>query len=241
MSLTEQIYKGQYEYFRNGNTYAQENFSVYKADQPANFIYSSEILSRVSTGEFLKIYVDYEVTPLFDPINIKIRKSLGEQSSKETYNVNYQNKNVLYSFVNSEGEKQTYEKVINGKFQITTPSFLTSLLITQNKKVDNIGRTQYLVINSNNEWKYENPFEEKFFYLETRSNDNKELTIGINKLVSSVYYLYEKDVGQDKNEQPIVYYQSRNIGIPYKAILNDGLEIRIKQLKVTETNYKGMF
>jgi hypothetical protein len=214
---------------------------VYKADQPANYIYSSEILARVSTGEFLKIYVDYEVTPLFDPINVKIRKSLGEQSCRETYSVNYQTKNVTYSFVNSDGEKQTYEKVINGKFQITTPSFLSSLLVTQNKKVDNIGRTQYLVINSTNEWKYENPFEEKYFYLETRSNDNKELNIGINKLVSSVYYLYEKDVGQDQKEEPIVYYQSRNIGIPYKGILNDGLEVRIKQLKSTEVNYKGMF
>src|SRR3989338_2330125 len=105
MSLSEQIFNGSYEYYKGSSVYCQENFTVKREDNPPNIIYSSEILSRAATGEFLKIYVDYEVTPIFDPLNVKIRQSLGEQSTKETYSFNYQSKILSYSFTDNEGKR----------------------------------------------------------------------------------------------------------------------------------------
>ena len=231
----EEILRGTYEYFEDQKSYSQENFRVERGED-ATMRYHSEILSRVRTGKFLKIYVDYQVSQNFDPIEVKVTKSLGEQVTKEFYWLDLQTRTLTYRFTNNEGEDFKDQSVLTGKFQIVTPSFATSLLMTQSKKMDNIGRTPCNLITCENTWHANKTFVEKTVFLESRSHENVNLNVNGKTLNCTECHMYESDVGEDKNEPlPIIYHLSNHVGLPYKADFQNGITFVVKNLKVTES------
>ena len=55
----DKIYRGSYNYYRNENLYAEENFDVYRDRKEQTYHYISECTVRVSTGETLNLHVEY--------------------------------------------------------------------------------------------------------------------------------------------------------------------------------------
>lgn len=238
----EEFFTGVYEYFQNKNSYSQETFKVEKAGFD-NLIYSAEILSRVATGEFLKVYVVYRVTGNYEPVEVSITRYLGEKHVKETYTFDDVDRGLNYKFHNHLNQIGTDRRIINGRFQITTPAFCTSLLMTQARNMNKMGRTPYALIYSNNTWLYEGTFLEKTIFMEPRTQKDSDFTLN-GKILSCDQcnmYEFDKSEGDESTDIPIIYYISKHLGLPYRAALGGNIEIKINKLINTESQYKNMF
>mgnify|MGYP001398090871 CR=1 FL=1 len=128
MSVKEKIIEGKYNYFNQGHLYSDEQFEIYRLASPVgNLLFSSEVTSRVKTGEFLKINIDYEVNFKFDPINVKIKRQLGNRSSSESFNIDLKETNVVYEFQGS-GRPNYFEKIVRRRFRyLPSPSHLDEI------------------------------------------------------------------------------------------------------------------
>lgn len=240
MSLEEKILEGKYFYFKDEVQYSEELFTIYKETKPqGNFIFSSEILSRVSTGEFLKIQVDYELSHQFEPFRIRTKRALGNKQSTEYYRLNSKTKNLTYNFEGLNGKHQ-FDKIVNGKFHVATPAFLTSALMTQIKKMDSIQRTPYTIVSNNNLWTYEHEFFESEVIIELKSLDQIELNINGNNLSATHCTISDSDTTENEQATTSDFFLSKYFNIPYKAILPEGIEIKIDHLKTFEIDYKNM-
>jgi hypothetical protein len=239
----EKLFEGLYRYNNNGQEYSQEIFDVYKDLESKTIIYNSEILSRVSTGEFLKIQVEYEVNSSWSPVSIEVTKNLGNRFTKETYELDTTNQILHYEF-NTDKDRVRVERSVAGKFHVVTPSFLTSLLYTQQKRYNSVGRNQYFLITSNNEWEFTQEPQDSFVYLEYKTMDGEELKINKQSLSCTKCLLYEHDAIRNIKEEPAVYYLSKHLGIPYKVEMGEGLDITIeflKHLQADTYDYKDVF
>ncbi|MBL7665903.1 MAG: hypothetical protein JNM93_12280 [Bacteriovoracaceae bacterium] len=240
---SEKLFDGHYRYLKDGNEYSQEIFSVTKNLDAKTIIYSSEILSRVSTGEFLKIKCHYEVNSSWNPTKVNVIKSLGNEFADELYEYDTSSQILKYTFL-SDGPAHQVERAIGGKFHISTPAVLTSLLFTMQKRYNSVSRNQYYTVVSVNDWIYEGAPEDRFIYLEYKTGEKEELKINGQSLSSTKCMLYEHDSIHNVKENPVIYYQSKHIGIPYKADLGEGIEVVISNLKEWQTEtyeFKDVF
>jgi hypothetical protein len=241
MSFKEQLFEGKYRYLKDDQEYSEENFKIYHEEKAqGNFFINAELLSRVSTGEFLKIYIDYELTPHLEPLNLTIRRSLGRRQSVERFNVNHKEHLVKYMFRGDQSEG-THEKVINGKFFISAPCMCTSMLMTMSKKIDPVHRTQYAIVTTNNIWSYEGPFAEKMVYVEQMQSEPVGLKINGKDLNSTLIHLYQHDKTAPVKEKGIPFYLSKHMNMPYRARMDDNVVVEVEFLKHTESKYKGLF
>lgn len=242
MAFSEKILEGKFLYFKNGNQYSEEFFSVEREDKAnGNYTFSSEILSRVTTGEFLKIYTDYELTFNMDPLNVRVKRSLGKSKSTERYFIDQKDKNVTYTFDGRNGYHD-YEKIVNGKFHIATPSFCTSALMTLMRKIDPVQPTPYTILTSQNFWEYHAPFQENIIFIELKSHEPEIITINNNELSATLCHFYKDDRDSKTPATPTAFYISKHFSIPYKAVFADGIEVRVDTLKILEAReYKNMF
>lgn len=242
MAFSEKILEGKFLYFKDGNQYSEEFFTLEREDKTnGNFTFSSEILSRVQTGEFLKIYTDYELTSKMDPLNAKVTRSLGKNKSTERYYIDQKDKIVTYTFDGRDGYND-FEKIVNGKFHIATPSFCTSALMTLMRKIDPVQRTPYLVLSSQNIWEYTGPFEESLVFVELKSHEPETIVVNNNELTATLCHFFEDDRDSKIPAEPSAFYLSKHFSIPYKAIFQGGIEIRVQKLKIIEKmDYKAMF
>ncbi len=239
----EKLFEGQYRYLNDGQEYSQEIFSVQKDLDTKTLVYESEILSRVATGEFLKIRTEYEVNSLWNPVSVEVTKSLGNSFTKETYELDSSSHTLSYVF-NTGEERNKIDRNVSGKFHISTPAFLTSLLFTMQKRYNSVSRNQYYTLVSHNEWEFEGPPEDRFIYLEYKTMDGEELKVNNQGLSCTKCFLYEHDSIKNIKETPAVYYLSKHIGIPYKVEMGNGYEIIIENLKELQANtyeYKDVF
>lgn len=240
MAFSEQILEGKFLYYKGKNQYSEELFKLEKEDKTnGNYTFSSEILSRVATGEFLKVQVEYELTNQLDPLNVRIKRFLGENSSTERYYVDQNSKTVSYSFDGRDGHND-FEKIVSGKFTIGTPAFCTSAIMTLMKKIDSVQKTQYLIVSSNNIWEYTAPFSENSLHVELKSNEPVQIEINGNELSATLCHFIE-DI--DTEQKPYgEFYLSKHFNIPYKAIFPGDIKVIIDRLKITErANYKKFF
>ncbi len=53
----DKIYRGAFSYIRNENTYAEENFDVYRDKKDQTYHYISEAVVKVTTGEILNMNI----------------------------------------------------------------------------------------------------------------------------------------------------------------------------------------
>ena len=241
MSIDEKVLEGKYIFLKEGVQYSEESFEVLMDNSiNGNYLYKSEILCRVPSGEFLKINVDFETSNSFDPLSVKVFRSLGDKTSTEQYKVDPKDKQVFYSF-HGNSDEQTFERNISGKFHISTPAFVTSTLMTQMKKISATQKTLYNVLSTNNIWTYENHFQETAIELELKSLDAVEIKLNDKDLATMHCQIREATNENTKSAEAGDFYLSKHFNIPYKATFPGEIEVKIDRLKTFKNDYKDMF
>jgi hypothetical protein len=225
----ELLFEGSYLYFLGDSNYSQENFKIAQLpDRPVFHVYS-EILSRVETGDFLKLIVRYEMTNNFTPFFVRIEKYVGERHVQETFNVDLHNQELHYSF-QTAGSTQEFKRPYSAKHYLTSPSFATAAMFSLSKKIEATGRTAVTMVRSNNEWTCETPPVDKIVYAEFKNRAIDDFKLNNTPLKASHLALYEYDTTQPLSETPVDLYLSKHFAIPYQLVQGD-LRIEIKSLK----------
>lgn len=225
----EILLEGSYLYFQKDVNYSQENFKlVYFPDSRTHHIYS-EILSRIETGEFLKIMVRFEMNDHFHPNFVRIEKSLGNRYSQEVFQFDIPAQELKYTFQNSKSS-QEFTRSLAAKHYLTSPAFATSAIFTLSKKLDVTGRTAVSFISTQNDWTYEHPPEEKIVYAEFKTKELADFKLNNTPLSASHLCLYEFDSSSPTGEAPVELFLSKHYAIPYQLIQGDQ-KIVIKNLK----------
>lgn len=225
----ELLIEGTYFYFEKNVNYSQENFQLSISPDHQEYYLKSEILSRVETGEFLKIIVQHEYNNHFSPSLITVEKSIGNQSVSETFKIDITNQELFYSFKTAT-QSNEFNRPINAKHYLASPAFAGSTIFTLTKKFDSLGRTPVTLISSSNEWAYTNAPSEKIIYAEFKSLELENYKINNNELKASHLCLYEHDSTQATVEKPVNIFISKHYGIPYELTHNDK-KVVIKNLK----------
>lgn len=235
MSNDIKILQGKFNYLSQNKIYSEENFRVYRQEgRKINYLFKCEILSRVRTGEFLKVYVEYRVSRHFDPIEVTITRLMGDKESKEKITIDTKTKNYHYLF-QSKDATQTYDKIINSRPHIASPAFTTSMLMTNQKRLDPVQRTNYTLITSENVWDYKGPFQEKSFYAELQALEPKEIVLN-NKTIKALHCkLLSSNLGTSSDEGHDIYL-SKHYNIPYLAIFSSDLKITTDHMQSLEAN-----
>lgn len=224
------ILQGKYNYTSQNKIYSEENFKIFKEeDRKLNYVFKSEILSRVKTGEFLKIYVTYRVNQHFDPINVEIERLMGQKESFEKFQIDPKTKNYHY-ILKGIDSTETYDKIISSRPHIATPSFLTSMLMTNQKRLDPVQRTTYTIVTSNNVWNFEEPFREKTIIAELQSLEPKDIIVNKKSLKATHCKLLHENQGTSTASGHDIYL-SKHFNIPYLGVFSDDLRIEIDHLR----------
>lgn len=231
-SKNDRIYRGCYNYYRNDNLYAEENFDVYKdkRDQTLHFI--SESVMRVSTGEMLNIHTEYITNKEFVPLFVYIEKIMGKEIAKEVYDFSPKRSVITYTFKNTKGDEHVDEIMSPPKFHITTPTALTSMLFIRTKKFDATGKNTYSLVVSDNTWEYTaaprftNPIVERV------GLSNEKVTIDGQNVLASPFRLFDEVTEFKSVKEPphVKIYLSPHNGIAYTIRSEEGTKIQIRYL-----------
>lgn len=236
-SKQKKIIKGAFTYFRDGQAYCEETFEVFKDIKELTVIYRSQLLSRVSTGELLKISVDYTCNKDWVPIKAMINKNLGKEFIEETFMLDPR-ANILSYNIKSKQSKDKFNINTPPRFHIQTPCAATSMLFLLSKKFDSTTKNLYTVYASENDWSYEHPITTRNIGLEKIGLGAEEILINGNKIQAIKYRLMEeakeeKSPSKDKKDfrpPSLIIYLSRHVGIPYKIEYDANNRIEIKFL-----------
>lgn len=225
----EIILEGSYLYFQNDVNYSQENFKLVQEEDSQNLIIYAEILSRIETGEFLKVLVRYEMNQHFVPIFVRTEKSIGNRYAQEVMRLDIPGQSLHYNFQTSTGS-QDFTKSVNAKHYLTSPAFCTSAIFTLSKKFDTTGRTPIVLVGSNNDWSYSGPPDERIVFAEYKSREMNDFQLNGNTLQAGHICLYEHDTSFTGGEAPVELFVSKHYAIPYQLI-HGNQKIVIKNLK----------
>lgn len=233
LQSTELLLEGSYLYFDNETNYAQENFKLIQVPDLAQFHMHAEILSRIETGEFLKIIVRYEMTNHFIPFLMHIEKSIGNKFVQESFRCDLHSQELYYTF-QSASVKQELKKQHSSKHYLTSPAFSTSALWSLSKKMDPTGRTAITLVNSPNEWSYVGPPQDQIIYAEFITREMDDYKLNNTPLQAAHLCLYEHDSSATTGELPVNIYLSKHFSIPYQLVQGTS-RIDIKSLKKHST------
>ena len=225
----EIILEGTYLYFQKEVNFSQENFKLVSFPGTQSYHIYSEILSRVETGEFLKILVRYEMNSHFHPTLVRIEKSLGTRYAVEEFSLDTASQKLNYTFKTAK-DGQEFHRNFSAKHYLVSPAFATSAIFTLSRKLDSNGRTAVALVGSSNEWSYEKPPEEKMVYAEFTTREVPDFKINNSPLSASHLCLYELDTFTASGEEPVEIFVSKHYAIPYQLIHGDQ-KIVIKNLK----------
>lgn len=225
----EIILEGSYLYFQKEVNYSQENFKLVNFPDSQQYHIYAEILSRIETGEFLKVIVHFEMNHSFHPTFLRIEKSLGNRYAQEVFKFDIADQVLNYTFQTSKGT-QDFTRSLSAKHYITSPAFSTAGIFTLSKKLDATGRTAIALVGSQNEWTYVSPPEEKIVYAEFKTREVLDFKLNNTPLSASHLCLYEFDTSSMTTETPVEIFLSKHYGIPYQLIQGDQ-KIVIKNLK----------
>jgi len=222
------LLEGSYLYYDKDQNYSQENFKLVELEDSSQFHVYSEIISRLDTGEMLKILVRLEMNQSYLPIFLRVERSVGQHYAQEVFKLDPLSKELKYSFQSAQ-TTQEFKKIISAKHYLSSPAFSTSCLFTLSKSFNATGRTPITIISSSNYWEYLNAPEEKIIFAEYKS---KEATFQINQtnLLASHLCLYERDSSESNPDTPAEIFISKHYGIPYELVHGDQ-KIVIKNLK----------
>lgn len=235
MSNDIKILQGKFNYLSQNKIYSEENFRVYREEgRRISYLFKCEVLSRVKTGEFLKVYIEYRVSRHFDPIEISITRLMGNKESKENFSVDPKTKNYTYTFQTKDGT-QSYDKVLTSRPHIATPAFTTSMLMTNQKRLDPVQRTNYTLITSDNVWEYQGPFFEKSIFVELQALEPKDVMVSSKTVKALHCKLLSSNLGTSSDQGHDIYL-SKHFNIPYLGIFSDDLKITTDHLQSLEAN-----
>lgn len=227
------LLEGSYLYFNKDVNYSQENFKLLYLPDVQQYHVNAEILSRLETGEFLKVIVNYEMNQLFLAQLVRIEKTIGNKYAQELYEINTTNQELTYHFKTSE-TSQEFKRSVNSRHYLTSPAFSTAGLFLQTKKFNSAGRTPIVFLSSNNDWTYQGPPTEKIVFAEFKSREVPDFKLNGNILAASLLCLHEFDSThpQSADEIPVDLFISKHYSLPYQLIQGDQ-KIIIKNLKRT--------
>lgn len=229
MSQNAQILlEGSYLYFEKEHNYSQEDFKLLSLPDQQCFQFYSEILTRMETGEFLKILVKYEMNQQFYPIFSQVEKSIGSRYAVESMKIDMQKQELLYTFQTSQGS-QEFKRPVNSKHYLASPAVCTAAVSSLTRKFDATERTAITLLSSENEWSYSKPPTEKILYAEFKTRD-LDFKLHGNSLSASHLCLYEHDTEAGVTEIPADLYLSKHYNVPYQVTHGD-LRYVIKSLK----------
>lgn len=235
----DKVLEGAYRYLSLGKQYSQESFQVYRDPKTDSFLFHCEILSRVHTGEFLKSEVKYQIDSLCIPEQVIIKRSLGEQYAEETFNFNKQQKILHYTFTDINQQQSEFKKNISSKFQIATPAFSCSTLFSISKRFDSLARDTFTLVSSDNDWGFLKPFSENLIYVEYQTHKSEEIRVKNKDLTCYLCKVFQADVHQHDQPEPLIFYISKNMGIPYKGeIPQQQAIIEVDFLRKLQANIK---
>ncbi|OUR99859.1 hypothetical protein A9Q84_02190 [Halobacteriovorax marinus] len=226
------IYRGAYTYLRNTNIYCEETFEVFKEKNDSGLLFSSQLISRVSTGELLNITVDYKVNKDYTPTTVIINKNLGDENVVETFTFNHKRNSITYTFQSSKEEK-VLELNTTPKFFISTPSLATSMLYLRSKKFDSTSKNIYNVLGSSNQWKYENEPSFNAISVQKISLTNESRNIEGGSVQGVEYRIqqhYDSAEEAEKDDQSLKCFVSQHVTIPYFLEDGTGTKIAVKYL-----------
>jgi len=228
----KKIHRGAYNFIKNDSVYAEESFEVYRDKKELTLNFVSNMLSRVSTGELLKIQVNYQVSKDFVPLKVIVKKDLGREKVEESYKFDTKKNLLNYTFKNKRA-KHTDQINTPPRFHIFTPSACCSMLFLLSKKFDTTAKNFYTSIQSINQWDYEHELIVKTVCLERISLTSESINIGGNELQAVQYRLFEDIRGQEAAKDfvkppSLKVYQSRHNGVPYSINSEDGTMVQIK-------------
>jgi hypothetical protein len=231
MDLThaEILFEGSYLYFQKEVQYSQEGFRLIYMPSVQSYQFYAEILSRIETGEFLKVVVKYDMSHQFIPQNVQIERFLGTKYSLETFRIDQSSLELVYTFKNPRSSHE-FKRTVSSKHYLTSPAFCTSAIFSLTKKFEHQIRSPIALITSDNTWNFVSNPVEKVIYADLKSREVNDFKILESTLPASHLCLYEGDSDLLQNEEPVELFLSRHYSIPYQMSHGD-LKIRVKRLK----------
>jgi hypothetical protein len=228
----DKIYRGAFAYFRNDSLYAEEVFDVYKDKKEQNYHYLSQTIIKVSTGEILKIHVEYNVNAEYIPQMVVIEKNMGKESTSETYEYSAKRNHLIYKFTNSKGDEHIEEISTAPKYHIATPTTASSMLFLRSKKLDASGKNTFNILTCFNQWDYKEAPKFKNIILERVSLIAEKMNVDGQNVQATLYKIFDEttDFKSSKDPQHIKVYLSRHGAVPYLVKTDDGTKIQIKYL-----------
>lgn len=226
----EKIFRGAYSYLRNKNIYSEENFEVFRDKKEMTFLFASELVSRVSTGELLTINVDYTINKEYIPQKVVIDRKLGERKILEVWMFDSQRTRINYTFINEDGEVDI-EVSTQPKFSIATPALAPSMLFLRSKKFDATSNNFFSIVGSRNLWTYENPPQANNVMVTKVHTSSENIKIDGNALTANQYKIEDESNFEDETPGPALKaWLSQYMTIPYIVESSDGTKIQIKYL-----------
>ncbi|EQC46049.1 hypothetical protein [Bacteriovorax sp. Seq25_V] len=240
----EKIFRGAYTYARNSNVYSEETFEVFRDKKEMTYIFETEMISRVSTGELLTININYKINKDYIPLEVDIKRSLGAMNVMESYIFNQRTTRIDYKFFDGEN-KTEIEFPTTPKFYITTPATCCSMLYLRSKKFDPTSKNYYSIYTSKNMWEYKEEPSVKNIMVQRVSATSENLKVDGNNLQSIQYKLQEQTAENSDDKKPpelakgqlkptpsdeVRVWTSQHMTIPYLIKANDGTKIQVKYL-----------
>ncbi len=236
MSILEILLEGKYNYFARDKIYSEENFKLSREDKSfGNFVLTAQTMSRVASGEFLKVNVEYCYTAKFETKSIKVNRQMGPNESTEMVNVDHKTKTFDYIYTHN-GKTQKFNYHFNNYVHLATPCFSTTMLMTQMKKIDPVHRTPYSVYTSPNIWEFKQEIFAQEMYVELQEIEPVDLEINGNQLNATHCKLLQVGESGTISKEGLDIYLSKYHGIPYLGHFSDGVTIKIERLKNYEAN-----
>lgn len=228
----DRMYRGAFSYFRNENSYAEENFDVYRDKREQSLHYVSEAIVKVTTGEVLNLHVEYIVNKEYIPQFVAVEKIMGKEATREVYQYNARKNQLVYKFTNSKGDEHEDEIATAPKYHITTPTAASSMLFLRSKKFDASGKNAFNVLVGFNQWTYKEAPLFKSILLERASLTAEKMNIDGQNVQATQYKMYDEaaDFKSVKEPQHVKIFLSQHGAIPYLIRSEDGTKIQIKYL-----------
>ena len=213
------IYRGAYTYFSENNQYAEETFEVFRDKKDLSLNFKSQILSRVATGELLKIDVDYTIGKDWMPRTVNLIRTLGKQNIQELFFYDHTKNLISYRFIDGEGKETTKTTSTPPRFHINTPATCSNFLFLMTKKFDINGKNTYTVYSSINQWEPTHDLKQHTLTLFRNGPASDPMLIGKTVLQGDEYFMELDDHHQSEEDvakpQPLSIYLSKYVTIPY--------------------------
>jgi hypothetical protein len=224
----KRLYRGAYEYFSNGNNYMEEKFEVFKEKKTLENHYEAELLTRVSTGEVLKVLVSYVINKEWIPQSVMITRTLGNNYVKERFTYTQRRNSLRYSYESPHNKKD--EVIITPpKFTIQTPSTACSMTFISSKKIDQTAENFYYTFVSPNGSIYkDNIYNKNIIVKRAKLGELTNIKIGEASVSSTEYIVYDDQ--NENSKQKMHIFVSKHLMIPYKLVMDSENYIQIKYL-----------